>query len=428
MKSVRIISRVLLGLLFIFSGYVKAIDPIGSQLIFTADFQAFNMEWLSPLALYIGILLSTAELTLGFCLLMGLRMKITAWATVAFMGFFTIFTLILAIYNPVTDCGCFGEAIKLTNWQTFFKNIIIDLFVVIVFWQRKQYRPLSSCRNEFITGGIFAICAVLLSAYCLRHLPLMDFLPYKVGVNIQRAMEIPDGAPINEYETTLIYEKHGEGRHSFTLGNYPKNDTSWHFVETVNVLKKKGYEPPIVDFSINTRSLAAITDSILNLRGYLFIVTMPHVEEASLRHMDKINAINDYILDHKRLHLIGLSGSNDEHVEAFIAQSEALYPIYFTDEKPLKSMVRANPGLLLLYNGTIVAKWSHNDTPSIPQLEKEYLSENPDVLIVKHQTDVRLTSQLLVVILFVFMIMLAFCFRKYGPNKKNNADTSTLSA
>ncbi len=420
MKFLRIFSRVLLGLLFIFSGYVKAIDPIGSQLIFAADFEAFHMSFMIPLAMEFGVLLSTVELVLGFCLLMGLRMVITAWATVFFMGFMTLLTLVLAVFNPVTDCGCFGEAIKLTNWETFFKNIVFDIFVVIVFVERKKYLPLSNCRNEWITTGAFAVLTVLLSIYSYRHLPLIDFLPYKVGVNIQEAMEIPEGAPVDEYETKLIYEKPGEGRQSFTLENYPK-DTSWKFVEAVNVLKKKGYEPPIVDFTINSPYSGYITDSVLNLPGYLFLATLPHAEEASLSHVADINRINDYVLTHEGLHFIGLSGSDDDYINTFARQSGCMYPIYITDEKPLKSMVRSNPGLMLLHNGTIIAKWSHFDIPGIEKLENKYLKQNPDELITGHQTKQKLTSELLVVVAFVVMIMLAYCFRKY----RKNADTTT---
>ncbi len=424
MKFLRLFSRVLPGLLFIFSGYVKAIDPIGSQLIFTADFQAFHLDFLTPLAMEFGVLLSAAELVLGVCLLLGLRMVVTAWASILFMAFMTGLTLILAVYNPVTDCGCFGEAIKLSNWDTFYKNVAIDIFVVIIFLQRKKYQPLSTARNEWITAGVFSLLALLLSVYSYRHLPLIDFLPYKVGVNIQQAMEIPEGAAADEYETILIYEKAGEGRQSFDLSNYPK-DSSWTFVESVNILKKKGYQPPIVDFTINSPYLGYITDSILNLPGYLFIVTLPHVEEAALSHVEAINRINDYVLTHEQLNLIGLSGSDEEHVEAFMQQSGGMYPVYITDEKPLKSMVRSNPGLLLLHNGTIIAKWSHFDIPEIAELENKYLKEVPEQLIAEHQTFQKLTSELLVVILFVVLIMLSYCFRKY---KKNDVDTETLSA
>jgi triosephosphate isomerase len=164
------------------------------------------------------------------------------------------------------------------------------------------------------------------------------------------------------------------------------------------------------------------------MQGYLFILTLPHIEKASLSHIDKINNINDYVLRHDDMYFIALSGSSDEYVEQFVEQTKASYPIYITDENPLKSMVRANPGLLLLYNGTIIAKWSHIDTPSLKKLESKYLSENPDNLIANHNTWENLTSQLLVVMLFVVMIMLAYCFRKYGSKKEADANSSTLSA
>ncbi|MDR3235614.1 MAG: DoxX family membrane protein [Prevotellaceae bacterium] len=418
MKTLRLISRILIGLVFIFSGYVKAIDPTGSQLIFTEYFKAFHLGFMIPAAMPIGILLSTAELTLGLCLLLGLRMKLTAWATALFMGFFTILTFILAVFSPVSDCGCFGEAIKLTNWQTFFKNIIIDAFVVVVFMQRNAYTRLSTCRNEFITAGVFTALSLTLSIYCYRHLPLIDFLPYKVGVNITQAMEIPEDAKRSVYETLLVYEKQGEGRKTFTLADYPQNDTAWKFVESKSILKEKGYEPSITDFTVSNASGDYITDSVLNLRGYLFILTLPHAEEASLAHAANINSLAEYAALHRHIHFIALSGSADDRVAEFTEKTGSRYPIYFTDEKPLKGMVRANPGLLLLYNGTIVEKWSHYDIPNADEMAQTVLSENPDILIARHLTCIKMAIEIKVVLLFVLLIMLTYCFRKYGKQNK----------
>jgi uncharacterized membrane protein YphA (DoxX/SURF4 family) len=418
MKTLRLISRILIGLVFIFSGYVKAIDPTGSQLIFTEYFKAFHLGFMIPAAMPVGILLSTAELMLGLCLLLGLRMRLTAWATAAFMGFFTILTFILAVFNPVSDCGCFGEAIKLTNWQTFFKNVAIDAFVVVVFMQRGAYARLSTCRNELITAGVFAVLSLSLSIYCYRHLPLIDFLPYKVGVNIAQAMEFPENAPHDEYKTLLVYEKKGEGRKTFTLADYPQNDTAWKFVESKSILTKKGYEPPITDFTVSNASGDYITDSILNLRGYLFMLTLPHAEEASLAHAGNINSLAEYAVTHRYVHFVALSGSADDRVAEYTEKAGSQYPVYFTDEKPLKGMVRANPGLLLLYNGTIVKKWSAYDIPDADELEQTVLSENPDILIARHLTCVKLTIEIGVVLLFVLLIMLTYCFRKYGKQSQ----------
>jgi triosephosphate isomerase len=270
-------------------------------------------------------------------------------------------------------------------------------------------------------GGVFTVLAILLSVYCYRHLPLIDFLPYKVSVNISQAMEIPENAPQDEYETILIYEKPGEGRKTFTLENYPQNDTTWKFIESVTVLKKKGYQPPITDFRINDSYLGYITDSILNMEGYLFILTMPHIHEASLKNIDKINKLADYVLTQERINFIALAGSDDNEMEEFITTTGGIYPVYFTDEKPLKSMVRANPGLLLLHNGTIIKKWSHYDIPSVEKVQEKYLTKDPEIIIAHHNTRENLASEMLGVLLLAAISVVVYCFRKY---RKEDADSA----
>ncbi len=427
MKFLRIFCRLLIGALFIFSGYTKAIDPMGSSIIFTEDFHAFGMNFLVPLAGTFGVLLSTAELVLGICLVIGLRMQLTAWGVALFMGFFTIFTFILAVTNLVTDCGCFGEAIKLTNWQTFFKNLFILPFVGVIFWQRKNYKPLSCCMAELITIGCFTLMVLGLTWYSYRHLPLIDFMAYKVGVNIPEAIHMPEDAPVDEYEVVLYYEKGGKTQ-AFGMENYPKDDTSWHFVKTDSKLIKKGYTPPARDFSIySSETQSYVTDSILQHPGYLFFLVSPHLEDASLKNISKINAIADYCLVNEGFNFIGLCGSGDEQIEKFALETNVMYPIYNTDEKPLKSMVRSNPGLLLLHNGTILAKWSHFDIPSVEELEQNYIRQSPEEIIVKHQIREKLTTQILLLCFVVLAIALSVCFRAFRK-KKEHATTSGLSA
>jgi uncharacterized membrane protein YphA (DoxX/SURF4 family) len=418
MKTIRIICRLFIGVLFIFSGYVKAIDPIGSQIIFTEYFKAFHLDFFIPFApVLVAWGASAVELLIGCCALMGVRMKETAWATAAFMVFFTILTFVLAVFNPVTDCGCFGEAIKLTNWQTFFKNLVILPFAAGMFWQRKNYVSFASCRTEWITAGALALLPLVLSVYCYRHLPLIDFMAYKVGANIT---EVKNDNQPDEFSTLLYYEKDGKEQ-EFTMENYPK-DTTWKFVRVANKVIKKGYVSPMVDFSIlEVTNREDVTDSILQLPGYVFLLVLPHAEDASLRYAARINALADYCAVQDERHFFALSGSGEEEVAQFAAQTGAMYPFYTTDEKPLKSMVRANPGLILLHDATVLAKWNAADIPSPEQVEREVIATGSEKNIVCHNISEKLTTELLFLVLLTAMAAWGFVFRRLA--KKPIADS-----
>ncbi|MDR2362786.1 MAG: DoxX family protein [Prevotellaceae bacterium] len=422
MKTLRIICRLLIGVLFIFSGYVKAIDPIGSQIIFTEYFSAFGLDFFIPWAPFlIAYVASMAELLIGCCALMGIRMKETAWAALVFMIFFTILTFILALTNLVTDCGCFGNAIKMTNWQTFFKNLIILPFVIILFLQRKNYRSFASCRAEWITVGALAALPLLLSIYCYRHLPLIDFMAYNVGVNIPEAMSYPEDAAQDEWEVIHRYEKDGQVK-TFSKETAPWNDSTWTFVSTQPILKKKGYEPPIHDFTIAPPDGGDyLTDSILNLPGYVFLLIMPHVEQASTGQAAEINALADYCLMRDDRHFFALSGSDYEQNAAFVLKTGAMYPFYVTDEKPLLSMVRSNPGLIILHEATILAKYSRFDIPSPAQVEAEITGQNPDKIIARHITCEQLTTDLFALLLLLAMATWGIIFRLKHKSVKRDA-------
>jgi uncharacterized membrane protein YphA (DoxX/SURF4 family) len=418
MKTIRIICRIFIGLLFIFSGYVKAIDPVGSQIIFTEYFKAFHVSFFIPIALLFGVLLSTAEMLIGLCALLGVRMKETAWATLLFMVFFTILTLILAIFNPVTDCGCFGEAIKLTNWETFFKNVVFMVFTLGMFWQRKNYKSFASCRTEWITAGVLVLIPLILSIYSYRHLPLIDFMSYKVGANIT---EVKNDSKPDVYDTFLYYEKDGKTE-QFTLENYPQ-DQSWTFVETKTLLKEKGYESPMVDFTIATLDGEYVTDSILNLPGYVFLLTLPHAEKASIKQAAQINALADYCLTQPDMHFFALTGSVDEQIEQFVLKTGAMYPFYNTDEKPLMSMVRANPGLMVLHKATVLAKWNHRDIPAPEDVQKTIGAASNEKIIAKHATCEQRTTDILALIIFAGMGLWGWMVRK---NAKRSIKTDDI--
>ncbi len=279
MKILRLISRIIVGLVFIFSGTVKAVDPLGTAYKFSDYFQAFHFEFLQPVSLLLAIILLTAEFISGFSVLSGYRQKTGIWGAMILMLIFTPLTLVLAITNPVSDCGCFGDAVHLTNWQTFGKNIILIILVIILFTGRKQVKNVSAPGKEWIIVSIVIVLFVVFSLLNLRYLQLFDFLPYKTGVNIKESMKIPEGKRVDEYQTTFIYEQEGVKK-EFTLENYPANDTSWKFVDQKSVLIKKGYVPPIHDFSITAPDGQDLTDEILTNPGYSLLMISKKIKEA----------------------------------------------------------------------------------------------------------------------------------------------------
>jgi uncharacterized membrane protein YphA (DoxX/SURF4 family) len=366
-----------MGLVFIFSGFVKALDPLGSNYKFIDYFEAFGMSGLAPLALYLGILMAAAELVIGLCLIMGVRMKVTGWALLLFMSFFTVLTFFLAIFNPVSDCGCFGDAIKLTNWQTFFKNLAMFPFVLLIFFCRGQYKNFTRAALEWFYVALFFFASFALSAHCMHHLPVFDFMPYHVGQNIPEAMAIPEGAPRDEYRTMLIYEKDGK-QHEFTDADYPWQDTTWRFIDSKSVLVNQGYTPPVYNFSITHPIEGDITESILE-EEYAFLFVAPKLEKSSVEHIEQIKQLATFAKD-KGYTFVGLTASTQGATADFSAQHHINFDICSTDETTLKSMVRAHPGVMLLYHGTVVGKWNANDLPSTGFFSRQPLAADINAL------------------------------------------------
>jgi len=220
MKPIRIAARLIIAPVFIFSGFVKAIDPLGYTYKISDYFDAFGLSFLSPLAFTLAILFSTAELVIGLNLMLGNLMRITSWFLFLFMSFFTILTFIVALTNPVTDCGCFGDALILTNWQTFWKNIGFFVPTIIVFLNRGKYNPLASFTSELRFFAAFTLLGITISVYNYKNLPAIDFRPYKIGTDIPASMIIPEDAEQDSIKLIYIYEKEGVKK-EFTVENLP---------------------------------------------------------------------------------------------------------------------------------------------------------------------------------------------------------------
>ena len=354
--------RFLLAVAFIFSGFVKAVDPLGFQYKIQDYLEAFGMlSWFpSFFPLLAAVILSAIEFSIGVCLFFGIRKKTTTLLAFLLMIFMTPLTLYLALKNPVSDCGCFGDAWVLTNWETFGKNIVLFIAAYSTFRWKKEIIRFISAKTEWLVSLYTILFVFALSFYCLAHLPVLDFRPYKIGKNILQGMEIPDGAKPNVYETTFLMEKDGEKK-EFTLENYP--DSTWTFVDTRTVLKEKGYEPPIHDFSLVEQSTGEdITDKVLTDINYTFLLVAHRIEEADDSNIDLINEIYDYSVEHG-YKFYCLTSSPEEQIELWKDKTGAEYPFCQMDDITLKTMVRSNPGLMLIKNGTILNKWSDEDIP-----------------------------------------------------------------
>ena len=352
----------MLAALFIFSGFVKAVDPLGSFYKIQDYLTAFGIiSWFPAyLPLLFAIVLSSAEFCVGVFLFFGVRRKIASTLALLLMSVMTPLTLYLALANPVSDCGCFGDAWVLTNWQTFGKSIVLLVAAIAVFRDRKLMFRFVTLKIEWMVSLYTLLFVFALSFYCLEYLPVLDFRPYKIGTNIKAGMEIPEGAKPSVFESRFVLEKDGR-RQEFTLDNYP--DSTWTFVETRTVLKEKGYEPPIHDFSmISLGTGEDITDSVLSDKGYAFLLVAHRIEEADDSNIDLINEIYDYSAEHG-YGFYALTSSPDEEIGMWRERTGAEYPFCQMDDITLKTIIRSNPGLLLIKDGTILNKWSDNQLP-----------------------------------------------------------------
>jgi hypothetical protein len=363
----------ILGTVFIFSGFVKALDPLGSAYKFADYFTAFKLGMLEFLTLPMGVFLSAFELVLGITLILGYRKRIIFTVALWFMVFFTVLTFILALFNPVSDCGCFGDALILTNWQTFFKNVVLMVFVMVLWYARKKESRDRPVIGEWLVIGGLYVMASFFSFWNYRHLPLIDFRPYDVGTVISENMIVPEGMPVDEYKTSLIYKNKETGKStSFTMDNYPKDTLLWEFETSESKLVKRGYEPPIHDFAMLDEYGNERVEEILSDRGYSLIMISHDLSEA---HEEALITAGDW----SQLEILAddfsfyaLTSTTSSEVEAISSELLLGYSFLAADEIMLKTIVRSNPGFLLLKNGAIMGKWGWRDFPAVERLLPEW--------------------------------------------------------
>ena len=364
------IARTLLALTFLFSGFVKAVDPLGTVYKIEDYLKAFGGFFtdLLPAAGVAAVMLIATEWLLGWAMLFNIRTKLTCWLSLLFYLFMTPLTLRIALNNPISDCGCFGDALVLTNWQTFWKNVVLLSLVIILLCCKKAIPQLFSWWAELILFLLGAGVAAGVMSYSYTHLPPIDFRPYKVGNHIPTLMEIPEELKPDTTLITLTYEKDGV-QQTFDLSNYPKS--GWEFVDQVSIPAKKVYEngelvgtkpvdakAPIHDFEIDNLNDGVITEAILESDEPVTLVVMYDLNKTDRKQLDKLKNII-----HERPNVYFLTGSGEDAIMEMAEElgwdEETTYATFcYTDPVTLKTIVRANPGMFVIQNGTVIEK--HN--------------------------------------------------------------------
>jgi uncharacterized membrane protein YphA (DoxX/SURF4 family) len=382
MKALVFISRILVGGLFIFSGLIKLNDPVGFSFKLEDYFapDVLNLEFFVPYALAIAIFVVIYEVLLGVMVIIGYAKKFTVWSLLLMIVFFTFLTFYSAYFNKVTDCGCFGDAIPLTPWESFIKDIILLVFIIILFVSQKYITPLfAKASLKYVLIAFFLFC-VFITYQVLNHLPYIDFRAYKIGSNIQESMSIPPDAPRAIYDYSWKFNVNGEEKVVVTQGDYPSVDGEFVGVDTQ--LVQEGYAPPITDFTIETDD-EILTDEILAIENLIMVVVY-NVERSNPKGFENIKKITDEAKE-KGYTVIGLSASIGNTIDELKVTHNLDFDFYFSDQTVLKTIVRSNPGILELNAGTIKQKLHWNDAL---KLELKTLEAKPIVF------DERLKTQM----------------------------------
>ncbi|MBS1501430.1 MAG: DoxX family protein [Bacteroidetes bacterium] len=378
MKRAVWICRILVGLLFIFSGLIKINDPLGFSYKLDEYFDVFHISFLSSLSLSIAIVLCTLEVVLGFGILIGVRPVKIAWGLLLLIIFFGFLTFYSAWFKVVQTCGCFGDAIPLTPWQSFSKDMVLLALVLVIFVNRRTIRPAFNDKlgDRLLTGAI--IVALGIGLYTYNFLPVIDFLPYKVGANIPSEMKAPPGAKPDEFEIMyhLKNKKTGEEKDMNDKDYIKSNiwkDNNWAVVGTPeSTLLKKGYDIPIKDLVIQDAQGNNYTNELLANPFDNLVIVAYDLNKTNSQALGRLNALAINLAQNFNTRTVLLTSAPAEDAEAFSKANHLAMEIFYADEVPLKTIVRANPGVLLLRNGTILGKWHYHNVPSYDNLVKEY--------------------------------------------------------
>jgi len=375
-------SRIFVGVLFIFSGLIKANDPLGFGYKLQEYFDVFHISFLSPIATGIAILLCTLEIVLGALLLLGFWGKKVSWGLLILIIFFTLLTFVSAFFKVVTSCGCFGDAIPLTPWQSFGKDLVLLVLIVYIFLKKDFIKPaVQKAKSQRNIAIVVSVVSLLFGLYTYNFLPVIDFLPYKVGAHIPSLMVIPPGEKPDEFQIMYhLKNKKTKAEKDMSDKDYLKTeiwkDDNWEIVgEPSKTLVKKGYEPKIKDLIITDASGTDYTKELIENPYYSLVFVAYNLNDTNEKAIGDLNALALNATQQFNIRSVLLTSNSASDAEKFIKKYNLFSEVFYADAVPLKSMVRANPGVLLLKNGVVISKWHFHNVPSFEQLGSKYFSK-----------------------------------------------------
>lgn len=376
--------RIFTGLLFIFSGFIKANDPTGFGYKLQEYFEVFHLTAFNEYATAIAVVICGFEILLGALLLFGVYANLVAWGLLLLILFFTFLTFYSAFFEVVTSCGCFGDAIPLTPWQSFSKDLVLLALILIIFFYRKQIRSIiKGSGNQFVVTLITTVVSLGIGVYTVNYLPFIDFLPYKIGNNLPSLMVLPEGKEGDVFEQlyTMKNKKTGETKKvndKVYMADKLWEDESWEIIgEPESRLVKKGYDIPIPDLLITDADGADHTQEIIANPYYNVIIVAKDLSSTNIDALQKINqTVTQMTKDYNGLRVVLLTASASKDAQYLSDKMQLIAEIYYADLIPLKSMVRANPGVILLKGGNVMGKWHYNNFPDAKTIEDNFLSKD----------------------------------------------------
>ncbi|MCK9625150.1 MAG: DoxX family protein [Bacteroidales bacterium] len=402
MKLLRAICRFVFGLTFIFSGFLKFIDPVGTGLLIKEYLTIFHLGFLDFSSIFVGVLLSSLEFIIGVSILLGLRIKIASKIALFFISFFTILTLYLALFNPISDCGCFGEAIHLTNWETFLKNIVLFLCSLLIYVQRDKFIPIAPKYIEWTFVIIYWFIAVFIAVQTIITLPHSDFTAFKVGTDLK---ELKNTEEVH-YETVFIYSKDGKNS-EFDLEELP--DSTWQYIESKTKLISGSTENAGIDLAISDKNGKYCTE-ILYKDTSLVAAIVYDMGKTSKKTWKRISDL-DKELNKNGRKIIVITSTSAENIPDSLN-----YNFLFSDYKTLLTLNRSNGGVVYFDKGYVIRKWPSINLP-VNQINN-ILSEDSEVILLKSSIKEKLFINIsLGTIIFLIMMMRYICRISYKHKK-----------